>query len=398
MTQAAVRRRVEPHRLKLQLTGDLDWIVMKALEKNRNRRYQTALGLGVDIRRYLDNEVVLARPPSRLYRFRKLVRRNRAVFVSVAAVSLALIAGFGTSTRLFFREREAHREAQKARDIEAQLRRQAEVQAVVAKAASLLDKYQMPQADELVGRLPLSDMATAGAPLFRPLGDWVAVRGNWRRAAEYYSALVRLDFEQSDPVTLDYTKYAVVLVETGDLRAYEEFCRDTVRQFGNTSDCVLADRIIKLCSLCPPKADLLAALVPFAELAAKSIPADAQLTSGDWPIFWRCLSLALFEYRRGDYADALHWGGRCLEFDKLEHMPPRVAGIHAISAMCYFRLGQNEQAREELGKSRALIEERSKTEFVAYDDSRGWWFDWFLAMILEREAAAMIGTPPAVSQ
>ena len=387
------RRREAPARFQALLRRDLDWIVMKALEKDRNGRYQTAIGLAMDVQRYLSDETVLARPPSRLYRFRKLVCRNRAVFVSIAAVGLALIAGFGTSTWLFVREREARREAQKARDAEVLLRRQAEMQALVARTASLLDKYQMPQADELVGDLPLSDMAAVGVPVFRPLGDWVAVRGNWRRAAEYYSVLVRLDLEQSDAATLDYTKYAVVLLELGDLRAYKDFCRDSVRQFASTSDHVIADRIIKLCSLVPPDADLLAELAPFRELTAGSIPPETHLGPEDWPVFWRCLSLALFEYRCGNYTEAIRRAEMCVEFDRLERMPPRVAGARAIAAMCRFKLGQNEEARMELAKSRALIEERSRTEFVSYDDSRGWWFDWFLARILAREAEAMIGSP-----
>ena len=80
---------------------------MKALEKERARRYETANGLAMDIQRHLNNEPVLARPPSRIYRLQKLVRRNKGVFVAAAAVSAALIAGLGTSTWLFLKEREA---------------------------------------------------------------------------------------------------------------------------------------------------------------------------------------------------------------------------------------------------------------------------------------------------
>ena len=59
------------------MRGDLDWIVMKALEKDRTRRYETANGLAADLQRHLDNEPIAARPPSTLYRFQKLVRRNK---------------------------------------------------------------------------------------------------------------------------------------------------------------------------------------------------------------------------------------------------------------------------------------------------------------------------------
>jgi eukaryotic-like serine/threonine-protein kinase len=57
--------------------GDLDWIVMKCLEKDRTRRYETANGLAADLLRHLNNEPVLARPPSKAYRFQKMVRRNK---------------------------------------------------------------------------------------------------------------------------------------------------------------------------------------------------------------------------------------------------------------------------------------------------------------------------------
>jgi eukaryotic-like serine/threonine-protein kinase len=104
LTTTALRRHAEPPRLIALIRGDLDWIVMKALEKERARRYETANGLAMDIQRYLNNEPVLARPPSRVYRLQKLVRRNKGVFVAAAAVSAALIAGLGTSTWLFLKE------------------------------------------------------------------------------------------------------------------------------------------------------------------------------------------------------------------------------------------------------------------------------------------------------
>jgi len=80
--------------------GDLDWIVMKALEKDRTRRYETANGLAADIQRHLDNEPVTACPPGNLYRFRKLVQRNKLVFVAASAVVAALLIGLGLSTWL----------------------------------------------------------------------------------------------------------------------------------------------------------------------------------------------------------------------------------------------------------------------------------------------------------
>lgn len=74
----AKHRGVDPHKLAQELRGDLDWIVMKAIEKDRNRRYATANGLVADLNRYLNDEAVSACPPSARYRFQKFARRNRA--------------------------------------------------------------------------------------------------------------------------------------------------------------------------------------------------------------------------------------------------------------------------------------------------------------------------------
>ena len=75
------------------LKGDLDWIVMKCLEKDRTRRYETANGLAADLKRHLSNEAVVARPPTPLYRFQKMVRRNKLAFAAAGAVMAALLVG-----------------------------------------------------------------------------------------------------------------------------------------------------------------------------------------------------------------------------------------------------------------------------------------------------------------
>jgi serine/threonine protein kinase/Flp pilus assembly protein TadD len=92
----SANRGTEPRKLSALCRGDLDWIVMKALEKDRNRRYETAAGLAADVRRYLADEPVLARPPSAGYRVRKFVRRNRRALVMTAAVAGAVLVGLGS--------------------------------------------------------------------------------------------------------------------------------------------------------------------------------------------------------------------------------------------------------------------------------------------------------------
>jgi serine/threonine protein kinase/dienelactone hydrolase len=89
-TRIAQHRKVDTGVLRRMLRGDLEWIVMKCLEKDRKRRYETAKALALDIEHYLNKEPVMARPPSTLYRFCKLVRRKKAVFAGVAAVFAAI--------------------------------------------------------------------------------------------------------------------------------------------------------------------------------------------------------------------------------------------------------------------------------------------------------------------
>jgi serine/threonine protein kinase/tetratricopeptide (TPR) repeat protein len=89
----AANRKLEPSRLTRIVHGDLDWIVMKALEKDRARRYETANGFAMDIQRYLADEPVSAGPPGAGYRLRKLVRRNMGPVIAAAAVAIALVGG-----------------------------------------------------------------------------------------------------------------------------------------------------------------------------------------------------------------------------------------------------------------------------------------------------------------
>jgi eukaryotic-like serine/threonine-protein kinase len=105
-TTPPIARRQSP------IETDLDWIVMKCLEKDRSRRYETATGLAADLQAHLRQEPVLARPPSRYYRFGKFVRRNKAAFTATAAVAAALVLGFASTLWMFLGERQAREQAQ----------------------------------------------------------------------------------------------------------------------------------------------------------------------------------------------------------------------------------------------------------------------------------------------
>ncbi len=111
LTSVATRRRTEAPKLISTLQGDLDWIVMKALEKDRARRYETSIGLARDVESYLADEPVIARPPGKIYLFRKLVRRNRLVFAVGTVVVISLMLGLGIATVAVFRIQQAKDDA-----------------------------------------------------------------------------------------------------------------------------------------------------------------------------------------------------------------------------------------------------------------------------------------------
>ena len=107
----AKRRKTDSARLIRTVRGDLDWIVIKAIEKDRTRRYETANGLALDVKRFLGNETVSARPPGRLYRFQKTVVRNKLVFTAGGIVAILLVTSLIVVSVLLARERQVRREA-----------------------------------------------------------------------------------------------------------------------------------------------------------------------------------------------------------------------------------------------------------------------------------------------
>jgi len=126
-TRTALERRVDLKKLGTLLRGDIDWIVMKCLEKDRTRRYETANGLAADIKRHLANEPVTAGAPSASYRLRKFVKRNRVQVLAGGAVVVALLLGvvaFAWQAKEASEQRDA---AVLAKDAEAEQRRIADL-------------------------------------------------------------------------------------------------------------------------------------------------------------------------------------------------------------------------------------------------------------------------------
>jgi eukaryotic-like serine/threonine-protein kinase len=119
-------RGTDPAKLSVLLRGDLDWIVMRCLEKDRMRRYESASAVAADIGRHLHNEPVTASPPSATYLLQKLVRRNRLAFAAAAAIAAALVIGLGVAMWAFVQEKAARERAVAAEREQRKARAQAE--------------------------------------------------------------------------------------------------------------------------------------------------------------------------------------------------------------------------------------------------------------------------------
>jgi WD40 repeat protein/serine/threonine protein kinase len=152
LSATAKHRASEAPKLIHLLRGDLDWIVMKALEKDRTRRYETANGMAMDIQRHLKNEPIVARPPSASYRFQKLVRRNKLAFAAIAAVAGVLVLGVVASTWQAVR-------ATRAKDNEEKQRLAAETARTLANTAAERASRNATESRERLVRLNVANGA-----------------------------------------------------------------------------------------------------------------------------------------------------------------------------------------------------------------------------------------------
>jgi serine/threonine protein kinase len=148
LSDLAARRRTEPEKLKREVRGELDWIVMKALDKDRTRRYETASDLARDVERYLRDEPVEACPPSTAYRLGKLARRHRAALLTAAAVTALLVAGVVVSTWQAVRATRAEAAALAERDEKEEARREAVENEGKARAATEAEAAQRGRAEQ----------------------------------------------------------------------------------------------------------------------------------------------------------------------------------------------------------------------------------------------------------
>lgn len=396
LMQVARSRQAEPPKLISQLRGDLDWIVIRALEKDRTRRYQTANGLAMDVQRFLDNEPVLACPPSRLYRLQKLVRRNKATFLAGTTITAALIISTSVSTVFWYRERQERKQAVTAEQTaitaeqqQARLRVQAENRERITQAAYLIVQGKTNEAEDLVSQASDIRPSLDAEAVLRSVGLWHALKGQWSEAAVRFASLLEADKQDNSwAITDDLLMLGPIQVENGDLRGYDRFRQAAVTRFADTQNPIWAERTLKISLLTPPDPKLLKQLEALSDVSAKSMeePGQDQLM-----VAWRCISLALMAYRQGYTPTAKMWCEKCVAFS--QYNPSRIATAHIIHAMSSYQLGETNESVSELAEGHKLVDSEFSNGLGEGNGLEGFWYDWLFARILLREADSLINVP-----
>jgi len=393
------------------LEGDLDWIVMKALEKERTRRYDTASALAKDIENFLKNEPVLARPPSNFYRIQKFARRNKLTFaaavmmvIAAAAVFVALVGGLALSTFLFLREREARQLAADAREEVALT--EAEVlafgnpelvervvkarqsQGQLKEATDLMDRGNLTEAEPLLDAI-IDSSASGGsveAQVRQMRSDLRARQSRFEEAAADLTRLTQIDPEDH----WNWFVLSPLLIQLGKEATYDSTRTAMLERFGDTQDALIAERVAKAATLRPldkREVEIVGDLVKtFSTEANQERYADEFAQYGD--AFTLCSALA--QYRRGDYAAALRSVQPVLSSSYAYFIP---AG-YAVLSMCHQRLHQTDAAQSALNEGRRITHER----LPRIENAGHLWNDVLIANLLLDEASDLLNAEPTPTQ
>ena len=383
--ESAACRNSSPAKWLATVKGDLDQVIMKCLEKDRSRRYETVNGLALDLARFLASEPVLARPPSALYRFRKFVARNRAACISSLAILLTVLVGFAVSTGMYLRENAALREQQR-------LRQQAQARANVSQASLLLSQEKTAEADAILRQTPLHTIEPSqeATGVFRTLGDWHLMHHRWKAAAECYQLLPmanRFIPEEKISNTGDMIRTAPAFVLAGMDAAYEQHRLHLIDRYATTTTPNAAQQVVKMSLLKPAPPKILEQLRPAAEFLK-------QLSQAEEPRMHILAhtALSLYELRSGNPTAAIQQADRALEICR-QHPGGMTADfqafLHPILLMACRQSGNATRATAEL----ELVKQYVKTHGEAFDHPSQTADPTFLlsierglAMILAREA------------
>ncbi len=397
----AASRRTEPARLGRLVRGELDWIVMKCLDKDRSRRYETASDLAADLGRYLSNEPVQACPPSAWRRFCKLARRRRGAFLTAAAliVGVLVILAMLADSNLRIRREHANTDRQRRRAEDA-LRlaegRAAEVHQGLERlkaANALLDRgrwyaHEQHWNDAHVAFTKAIELHPEHTSAWLSRADLLVSLGLWDLASDDF---VR-EFELREPETpTRWYRHALLRLYLGHTNEYRQIRRKMQARFEGTVNYQVGVERLRA-SILAPEPDDSEALVLFAQRISDARP-------NDW---FRLYVLGIAHYRAGQHEQAVQrltesltggpeWPGRPMSYPAL--------------AMAQHRLGRTTEARQALDAAAKAIDAWTQQVYesspIGSSLHQGavveWpiaWWDWLECQVYYREAAELLGAPP----
>ena len=374
LTTVAQRRQSDAPKLVHLLRGDLDWIVMKSLEKDRTRRYETANGMATDIQRYLTNEPVIARPPSTIYRFQKLVRRNKTFFAAAGAGVAMLVIGLVLSLYLFVQERAALKREVAAEQVAEQLKEKAQQDVAVTqqilRAELLLMSEQYSESEAIIRQIPPHQTLV---PFYNGFAEFHGRMGQWPQALTNLELVVKLVPEDH----VGYQFLAPVLLQINDVDGYQACRRQILQHFAGTTDPLVAERMVTACCLLPPSDDELPAIAKMGAVAASG---DTNSDSYGFNLFAK----GLVQYRRGYYVRAA---------DTMRKGTPLDIGdncrtcAYFIEAMARFKQHRLDDSWETYTNAVDRLNKLRSENGIDKD-----WNHWIIAHLLAREATALIGS------
>jgi tetratricopeptide (TPR) repeat protein len=410
----AQHRGAEPSNLIRAVRGDLDWIVMKALEKDRTRRYETANGLALDVKRFLSNEPVSACPPSKLYKLRKTIQRNKLLFVAIGIIATLLVVTLVSLLVSLANERKARfayelstlRERSSTLEKEGKwgeverVRRQAleirrkrdgvenpdtilEIEGLVR---ALWEQKKLVEAEQVLGEAlsPAFSRNPASVKLLYQRVNIMGSQGRWKEAAADAARCIELQPSEH----YYYHILAPLLIMNRNLPAYEQLCRKIQATFTNTTNPYWAERMAIDCLLRPNSV---------VDLNLADRMADTAVSLGSskkdrLPYFQVCKAMS--SYRLGRYAEATTWANKSRDGSPvyIGTDPWLVnnarAQASAVLSMANWELGRPAEARQMLAKSEALAPDIAFKRGV--DNFTCPWIDWLITRIEINEAKAPV--------
>jgi tetratricopeptide (TPR) repeat protein len=385
--------RAEPGQLPKLVRGELDWIVMKCLDKDRTRRYETVNGLARDVQRYLNDEPVEACPPSASYRLHKFARKHRGLLTTAAAFAGLLLTAAILSTWLaawaihaqrraadsLAKERAARQEAIDAKEkAESFSQRLSAATQFASEGISAYFRGNWAAAQERFSKAEEIEPGLNDIYIYR--GMLYTTLGLWDRAAEDYDRRFQLASRANSQTCFEYALLKYVM---GDKPGYRQACQEMLKQHGNSRYNNSKLHLVRSLLLSPESVGERANLVRRAEIL-----------TADWYHPWTVHYAGVVDLRAGNFERA---AARFHEAIKLNTDAPARAMSYAPLAMALFHQGKTAEAEEYLSKAEQGLDVLTKDIAAGPIGSMPIeWYDWLEANLYRREATNLItGAAPA---